>query len=352
MDKLIADLEKGIKSQAPYLATIRKPRMLVKALKDLNNMIGNDKIKDRVALQVTHLIAQRLKPACDQKPIMLHSIIYGNPGVGKCLAKNTPVIMYNGSIKMVQDVLPGDLLMGDDSTPRKVLSTTKGTEKMYKIIQKYGDNYSVNSSHILSLMLTINPKIIDDINNKEYIVEWMTKEGERTAIFSYKSKFNKNDILTSINRFALSLPRIGSTIDIEIGEYIKRSNNWKRAYKGYKVSIEYNETGLLIDPYLMGLWLNDKENDEELPDEIYNRYSLFYRHIPSNFLVNSRENRLRLLSGLIDADSLIYNDRIEILIDTDEQDLDNDIVNIFKTAGLTLRSSPLACDVLILCRSM
>ena len=51
-------------------------------------------------------------------------------GYGKCLGKDTPVMMFNGTTKKVQDVVVGDLLMGDDSKPRKVLSLAKEEEKL------------------------------------------------------------------------------------------------------------------------------------------------------------------------------------------------------------------------------
>lgn len=70
---------------------------------------------------------------------------------GKCLGKNTRVLMHSGEVKMVQDVVPGDMLMGDDSLPRTVLSTCTGREKMYLVRQSVGDSYVVNSSHILTL---------------------------------------------------------------------------------------------------------------------------------------------------------------------------------------------------------
>ena len=42
------------------------------------------------------------------------------PGAGKCLAPGTEVLMYNGTKKKVEDITVGDLLMGADSSPRKV----------------------------------------------------------------------------------------------------------------------------------------------------------------------------------------------------------------------------------------
>jgi replicative DNA helicase len=71
-------------------------------------------------------------------------------GGGKCLGLNTPILMYDGSVKMVQDIKIGEQIMGDDSTPRNILGTCKGEEQMYKIILDNGDSFVANESHILS----------------------------------------------------------------------------------------------------------------------------------------------------------------------------------------------------------
>ena len=74
-------------------------------------------------------------------------------GAGKCLHPDTPVLMYDGTIKRAADIEVNDQLMGDDDTPRNVLSTCSGKEKMYKIKQHgEGDDYIVNESHILSVV--------------------------------------------------------------------------------------------------------------------------------------------------------------------------------------------------------
>ena len=71
--------------------------------------------------------------------------------MGKCLAKGTQVMMFDGTLKNVEDINVNDLLMGDDSTPRRVLSLARGREQMYWVRQKHGIDYRVNESHILSL---------------------------------------------------------------------------------------------------------------------------------------------------------------------------------------------------------
>ena len=74
--------------------------------------------------------------------------ILGRPSHGKCLGKGTKVMMYDGTFKKVEDVVKGDKLMGDDSTPRNVLSIARGQEEMYWVRQNKGIDYRVNKSHI------------------------------------------------------------------------------------------------------------------------------------------------------------------------------------------------------------
>lgn len=68
-----------------------------------------------------------------------------------CHSIDTPIQMYDGSIKMVQHVTPGDRLMGDDNTPRIVQELFRGTDEMVQITPTKSASFVVNKSHILSL---------------------------------------------------------------------------------------------------------------------------------------------------------------------------------------------------------
>ena len=46
--------------------------------------------------------------------------------------ENTEIIMFDGTIKRIQDIHVIVILMGDDSTPRNVLTITKGNERLYR----------------------------------------------------------------------------------------------------------------------------------------------------------------------------------------------------------------------------
>ena len=93
-------------------------------------------------------------------------------GYGKCLGINTPILMYDGNIKKVQDIIPTDLIMGDDCKPRNVLSVCSGTETMYEIQQTIGSNYIVNESHILTVYID---NILMDIPLKKCLELQKTK---------------------------------------------------------------------------------------------------------------------------------------------------------------------------------
>lgn len=82
-------------------------------------------------------------------------------GRGKCLGVNTPIWMYNGHRKMVQDVVNGDVVMGDEGLPRYVYGVTQGKSQMYQLTQDSGITYRVNEWHILTLYDKLTKKIVD-----------------------------------------------------------------------------------------------------------------------------------------------------------------------------------------------
>lgn len=84
-----------------------------------------------------------------------------------CHSKGTKVRMYDGSLKNVEDVQIGDLLMGDDSTPRTVLELKGGFGKMYRIKGRTID-YVVNEDHILVLR-DVRNNLIKEISVREYL---------------------------------------------------------------------------------------------------------------------------------------------------------------------------------------
>lgn len=89
-------------------------------------------------------------------------------GGGKCHRKGTKILMFDGTIKSVEDVIVGDQLMGPDSTPRNVLALGRGSEMMYEVAQVGADNYFVNESHILSMRYPHLGKV-ENVSVLEYL---------------------------------------------------------------------------------------------------------------------------------------------------------------------------------------
>ena len=179
-------------------------------------------------------------------------------GRGKCLAKNTPIIMFDGTIKAVQDVLVGDRLMGDDSTSRTVKSLARGREIMYKVSSVgNGDKeeYVVNKSHILSLKHRTTSEIMD------------------ISIIDYLRYIQK-----------------------------RRELNRPNEYLGYRVPVLFTHKETEIDPYLLGMWLFSSNPAFYIPHTFLEKYQLStIRHIPLHYKCNSRDVQLRVFAGIIDT---------------------------------------------------
>jgi superfamily II DNA or RNA helicase len=145
-------------------------------------------------------------------------------GSGKCLSRGTLIIMYNGEMKKVEEIIVGDKIMGDDSKPRTILSLAQGQEEMFDIIPTKGPKYTVNKSHILSLKYnTIKPSCIQGSG--------------------YTKQFKKGDI-----------------VDIKLTDYLGLSKYYhgkESPLRGYRESINFKSTKIDLDPYMLGYWLGD-----------------------------------------------------------------------------------------------
>jgi len=212
-------------------------------------------------------------------------------GFGKCHGKNTPILMYDGTIKMVQDIVVGDLLMGDDSTPRKVLSLARGREKLFTIKQNKGENYVVNESHILSLKHTANV-----------------------------GKFVKDEV-----------------VDIKLSDYIriaKRLDYENTPLLGYKVPVEFSEKHVTIDPYLIGLWISYSYNTELINSNLFIEDDKI--RIPHNYKCNSLLNRYKLMAGLLDGYGEYNKYNKNFTIYESNKELKDDIVYLARSIGLNV----------------
>lgn len=273
-----------------------------------------------------------------------NSVINALAGSGKCLGVDTEILMYDGSIKKVQDIIVGDKLMGDDSTPRTVLSVTKGYGQLRKIQPKKGDAWVCNDAHILTL--------------SKYISGNKHNKGKFITVDIPINELENNNI-------------IGNTHHTD-GDF--------RMYKLLKTGVKFRENAIDIDPWLYGMWLGDgttnqslitninenviNEIEKTIPNENYidikkyrnkcpkiniltnnkHKYNSFRRFVRSssinnekfilkNYLINTEEVRLKLLAGLIDSDG--YYKKKNYFISTKFDMLAKDILFLCRSLGFS-----------------
>ncbi len=249
---------------------------------------------------------------------------YGQSG---CLHPDTEVMMFDGTVKRAKYVKLGDILMGDDSTERRVLELFEGEQNMYEIIPEKGDSYIVNEDHVLTL---------------EYINPVPRPHTVTNLAFSRRSSYLNPSIEWRDNK----------TIDICVKDYLRKPKAWKNVHKGIRCGVEFSSRHTPIDPYILGLWLssvysystiftveddNIKKYITEFSDKIqcrlkYSECDEFYissdnrsggnplleflqeynllnnKHIPNIYKYNDRKCRLALLAGLLDSVGGTYND--------------------------------------------
>jgi superfamily II DNA or RNA helicase len=231
-------------------------------------------------------------------------------GGGKCLGKGTEILLYDGSKKKVEDIIIGDLLMGDDSTPRQVLSLARGREMMYKINGTNDCDYIVNESHILSLKYSkyINNNDVLDISVKDYL-NILNNQDNKSIFYNYKE-----DIF-----------------------YDYKDN----IFYGYRVPITFQEKDIEVEPYLLGYWLGNKQSKYSLIKivginykfiKFLTKYNLLKnKYIPHHYKCNSRDIQLKLLAGIIDSTGYYYN-YCYTIIQKNEKLLD-DIIFLSRSLG-------------------
>lgn len=229
----------------------------------------------------------------------------------QCFGKGTEILMANGTIKKVEDIVVGDMVMGMDSKPRVVKELHSGIDNLYRVNQNKASSYVVNSEHILTLRNTIRSKV--KVKNKLY---------------------GHKDIL-----------------DINVEDYLGLSKYKRSVLRGFKEGFTGGSLSLPIPPYILGIWLGDGTrkrpeitvNKQDMGIyESWKEYGLFLgldatiecvmegsfrscltshingkrnkftgllkkvigdnKHIPEEYLLSSRSQRLELLAGLIDTD--------------------------------------------------
>jgi hypothetical protein len=176
----------------------------------------------------------------------------------------------------------------------------------------------------------------------------------------------------------LSHPQTNDNVfEISIKDYLLLSDKKKAFLKGYKVPIDFLEKDVPIDPYMIGYWLGDgtssasaitcqdssvlyyyatnlkqynlylnyhcsytygitgngKYNNNVFLNTLKDLHMLNHKHIPNLYKCNSRENRLKLLAGLLDSDGSYDTQKHCFEFTQKNESLMDDVIYLARSLG-------------------
>lgn len=164
-------------------------------------------------------------------------------GGGKCLHPDTPILMADGQRKKAKSIQINDLLMGDDSTPRRVTSTCRGVDSMYRIRLSSGESFVCNSVHVLTLKAVGHGTVTHD------------SDGIAVHYFDGKSFIKRYGFSNETDAQAFALQKGSSVIDMALNDFLELSPVTRSSFRAIKTSVDYPHQSVPIDPYLLGIWL-------------------------------------------------------------------------------------------------
>lgn len=190
----------------------------------------------------------------ESMPLSCTWIIIGGPGTGKCFRQGTGVIMHNGSINYVEDIKIGDMLMGDDSTPRTVTRLYRGTDKFYKITPSDNtDPYYVTGKHVLCLHFN-QPHTMSAQNgfvDVTYHESFTDNDGLSKVRTSFRTYRNCSAAYEEFSKHAEN-PIV---FEIEVEKYMELNDKFTSSLSAYRTGIDFPETPVPLDPYFVGVVL-------------------------------------------------------------------------------------------------
>lgn len=225
---------------------------------------------------------------------------------GFCFAAGTKVRMFNGSVKNVENIQVGDEVMGHNGTKRTVKNTQNGYDNMYTVKQTFGNDYTVSSKHKIctkvkkwkngSSFVDYKEVYAKDFNNNDYL----------KTTYGYKNEtllFKERDLLLDPYWYG-SYIGDGCTnsanivIDKKETEIIEYYDKLFQS-AGYSLK-KHTTSGGIYSIYPKKPKGAGKYNKYRSGLKYYNSFDKKYIH--EDFILNSRENRLQFLAGLIDTD--------------------------------------------------
>jgi Homing endonuclease len=287
------------------------------------------------------------------------------------MISDTPVLMFDGSVKTAGELNPGDLLMGDDSTPRTVLSVEHGDMETYDVVPVKGETIRVCAGQVLSFKLTQCNKVntrVGRTGRTTFAATWVDPVDLRKKQTTHATRAEAEEALDKISNK-------GAIVDMTVEKYASLPKSAKHILKHYRVGVEFPRQEE-FDAWIVGIWIGDGDSkgplitsqDATVLHKIVHmlpKYDLYLRwagtyayhitygrnhqgknvflnelrkhnllknkHIPPAYLRNDRRTRMEILAGLIDSDGHLTYGGYEIT--QKKKVISDDIVYLCRSLG-------------------
>ena len=229
-------------------------------------------------------------------------IVGGKHGYGqKCLHPDTNVIMWSGMPKKANEICYGDVLVGDDGTPRTVKDVIRGEGQLFEVQQINAEPYVVNDEHLLTLHMPDHKVILWCASKNAWMMLWWNHEEQRICSTSepvgpregftcavchvhigqnigrHYRRRHPNEPLpvmerkeggaeetedsiaarTRLEAFRDTIPD-NNVFDIPIRTYMAMNQTTKMRIAGVRGEcVQWPHCEVALDPYVLGLWLGD-----------------------------------------------------------------------------------------------
>jgi hypothetical protein len=236
--------------------------------------------------------------------------------LNKMLALDTPIPMADGSVKLNKDIVSGDMVIGSDGTPTKVIDAhpVQMPKRAFKIVFENGDIIRAGGEHLWTVSIREGKKTYSDMEilPTERIYEILS-DGHHTAVIPRVKAVEYADKKLILDPYILGAwlgdghshtNRITS-MDSEI---IDRFKDWaNQFYAGEVVPCKQSNSGKATTYKIINTPFREMLKDLKcLKDTRYDDTKNNEKHIPEEYFTASKAQRLELLRGLMDTDGCRY----------------------------------------------
>jgi hypothetical protein len=274
--------------------------------------------------------------------------LFTGAGNGKCLRKGTKLLRSSGDTVEVQNVVPGDRLLGMCGI-RTVEKTVTGYGLMYEVRPVIGTPHFVNGDHILTLVCSGTKEFskwkdgdIQDVSVKEWLAWGPARKKRWKLFYSEAVDFERSLEAEVISPYVmglllgdgsiLSTPTVTTMSPVILEAWSKEAARF-----GLRVCTP-NDKRTAPTWYASGTPGVLNPITKELRRLGVHGHNSGNKFIPDLYKFGSQQTRLELLAGLMDTDGSKMNTCYDYT--SKSQRLAEDVVFVAKSLGILATISP------------